>query len=157
MADRTVSSYDPITPVGTEEIEVETAAHESKKVTAQGIANLAPIVIQVALSTEGGALATGDAIVTFRAARAMTITAVRASLGTASSSGDVTFDLNVNGASILSTKVTIDESEKTSVTAATPAVISTPAVADDDEFTVDIDGAGTGAAGAKLTIIGVPA
>lgn len=157
MADRTVSSYDPITPVGTEEIEVETAAHESKKVTTQGIANLAPIVIQVALSTEGGALATGDAIVTFRAARAMTITAVRASLGTASSSGDVTFDLNVNGASILSTKVTIDESEKTSVTAATPAVISTPAVADDDEFTVDIDGAGTGAAGAKLTIIGVPA
>jgi hypothetical protein len=157
MADRTVGSYDTITPVGTEKIEVETAAHESKNVTAQSIANLVPIVIQVALSTEADDLNTGDTVVTFRAPRAMTITEVRASLGTEASSDLTTFDVNVAGVSILSTKVTIDATEKTSVTAATPAVISTPAVSDDAEITVDIDTVGTGAKGAKLTIIGVPA
>jgi hypothetical protein len=157
MADRTISSYDPITPVGAEEIEVETAAHESKKVTAQGIANLVPIVIQAALSTETEALATGTAVVTFRAPRAMTITAVRASLGTAGTSTATSIDIKVGGTSILSTPLTIDADEKTSVTAATPAVISTPTVADDAEFTIDINAVGTGAAGAKLTIYGTPA
>lgn len=111
-------------------------------------------VIVVALSDETTAIATGTAVVTFRMPFAMTLTAVRASLSTASSSGTPTFDINEGGSTILSTKITIDANEKTSTTAATAAVISDTALADDAEMTVDIDVAGTGAKGAKVYLIG---
>jgi hypothetical protein len=51
------------------------------------------------------------------------------------------------------TKVTIAASSKTSV-GGTPAVLTTTALTDDAEITVDIDGAGTGAKGLKLWLIG---
>jgi hypothetical protein len=87
---------------------------------------------------------------------AMTVTAVRASLSTAQASGSIfTVDINEGGTSILSTKLTIDNTEKTSTTAATPAVISDSALADDAEITIDIDQIGNGTAkGLKVTIIG---
>jgi hypothetical protein len=54
-----------------------------------------------------------------------TVTAVRASLTSARSSGNIfTVDINESGTTILSTKLTIDNGEKTSTTAATAAVIS---------------------------------
>jgi hypothetical protein len=86
----------------------------------------------------------------------MTLTSVRASLTTAQASGSIfTVDINESGASILSTKLTIDNTEKTSVTAATPAVISDTALADDAEITIDIDQIGNGTAtGLKITLIG---
>lgn len=110
--------------------------------------------IMVAIGDETTAITTGTAKVTFRMPYAFTVTAVRASLTTVSSSGTPTFDINEAGSSILSTKLTIDASEKTSTTAATPAVISDASLADDAEMTIDIDTAGTGAAGAKIYIIG---
>lgn len=111
-------------------------------------------VIVVAISDETTAITTGNAKVTFRMPFAMTLTAVRASLSTASSSGLPTFDINEGGVSILSTKITIDANELTSTTAATPPVISDTALADDAEITVDVDVAGTGAKGAKVYLIG---
>ena len=87
----------------------------------------------------------------------MTLTAVRAPLTTASSSGIPTIDINEGGTTILSTKLTIDANEKTSTTAATPAVISDTVLADDAEMTIDIDVAGTGAAGLKVYLIGTRA
>lgn len=116
-----------------------------------------PEVIIVAISDESTALTTGSAKVTFRMPFAMTLTAVRASLSVASSSGNPTFDVNENGTSIFSTALSIDASEKTSVTAATPAVISDSGLADDAEITIDIDTAGTGAKGAKIYLIGTRA
>lgn len=114
-----------------------------------------PKVIQVACSDQTTALTTGTAKVTFRMPYAMTLTGVRASLNTASSSGDPAIDINKTGVgSLLSTTITIDSGEKTSVTAATPAVISTSALSDDDEITIDIDTAGTGAKGLVVTLIG---
>lgn len=110
--------------------------------------------IIAAVSDETTAITTGTAKVTFRMPFAMTLTAVRASLGTVSSSGTPTFDINEGGVSILSTKLTIDANEKTSTTAATAAVISDASLADDAEITIDIDTAGTGAAGAKVALIG---
>jgi len=68
-----------------------------------------------------------------------------------------TVDINDSGTSVLSTKLTIDASEKTSTTGAAAAVISDTALADDAEITVDIDGAGTGAKGLKVTLIGTRA
>jgi hypothetical protein len=85
---------------------------------------------------------------------ALTLTAVKASLTTASSSGNPTVDINEGGTSILSTKLSIDSGEKTSATAATAAVISDSALAEDAEITIDIDTAGTGATGLKVTLIG---
>ena len=113
-----------------------------------------PIEIMVALSDETTDITTGTAKLTIRAPCAFTLTAVRANLNTVSSSGTPTVDINVNGSTILSTKLTIDASEKTSVTAATAAVISSGTIADDDEITFDIDTAGTGAKGLKVTLIG---
>ena len=84
----------------------------------------------------------------------MTVTAVRLSLTTVSSSGTPTVDINEAGTTILSTKLSCDASEKTSTTAATAAVISDTALADDAEITIDVDTAGTGATGAKVWIIG---
>lgn len=111
--------------------------------------------IQLACSDETTALTTGAAKVTFRAPRAMVITGVRASLTTAQTSGSIfTVDINESGTSILSTKLTIDNTEKTSTTAATPPVISDSAIADDAEITIDIDQVGDGTAkGLKVTIL----
>lgn len=115
------------------------------------------VVLMIAIGDETTAITTGTAKTTFRMPHSMTVTAVRASLTTVSSSGTPTFDINDGGTTILSTKLTIDASEKTSTTAATPAVISDPDLADDAEITIDVDVAGTGAAGAKIYIIGTRA
>jgi hypothetical protein len=114
------------------------------------------VEIQLAASDETTALTAGTAKVTFRMPYAMTVTAVRASLTTAQASGSIfTVDINEGGSTILSTKITIDNTEKTSTTAATPAVISDTALADDAEITIDIDQIGDGTAtGLKITLIG---
>lgn len=114
-----------------------------------------PFIHQVAISDETTELTTGAAKLTFRWPVDFELTEIRASLTDASDSGGtVQFDVNQSGISILSTKLTIDALEKTSTTAAVPAVISTSTMVDDAEVTVDIDSAGFGAAGAKLTFIG---
>lgn len=111
-------------------------------------------VLIVAISDESTALTTGTAKVTMRAPYAMTLTQIpRASLNTVSSSGLVTVDINEAGTSILgANKLSIDASEKTSVTAATPTTLADTAIADDAELTFDIDAAGTGAKGLKVAI-----
>lgn len=115
-----------------------------------------PAEVQLAASDETTALTTGTAKVTFRMPFAMTLTDVRASLTTAQTSGAIfTVDINEAGVSVLSTKLTIDNGEKTSVTAATPPVISDTALGDDAEITIDIDQIGDGTAkGLKITLIG---
>jgi hypothetical protein len=110
----------------------------------------------VACSDETTALTTGTAKITFRMPYAFTVSAVRASLTTAQTSGSIfTVDINESGTSIISTKLTIDNTEKTSTTAATAAVISDSSLADDAEITVDIDQIGDGTAkGLKVYLIG---
>jgi hypothetical protein len=132
-------------------------AEEDHRTGASGIIG-APIAttpttaIPIACSDETTALTTGAAKVTFRMPFAMTLTAVRASVTTAPTGSVLTVDINEGGVSILSTKLTIDASEKTSTTAATPVVISDTALADDAEITIDIDGVGSTVAGAGLKI-----
>lgn len=113
-------------------------------------------VFPVAASDEVTALTTGPAKVTFRMPHALILTGVRASLTTAQTGGSViTVDINEDGVSILSTKLTIDNTEKTSTTAATPAVLSDTTLADDAEITIDIDQVGDGTAkGLKVYLLG---
>lgn len=117
-----------------------------------------PVEWQVACSDESTAIDATGTKMTFRIPFAMTVTGVRASLNSACTTGTFTVDINEGGVSILSTKLTIDATEKTSTTAATAAVISDSALADDAEITIDVDNVGdsTGT-GLKVTLIGTRA
>lgn len=113
----------------------------------------------IACSDEGTAITTGTAKVTFRMPFAMTVTAVRATVTTAPTGATIIIDINEGGSTILSTKLSIDASEKTSTTAASAAVISDTALADDAEITIDFDQVGSSVAGAgvKVWILGYKA
>ena len=110
----------------------------------------------IACSDETTDLTTGTAKVTFRMPTAGTLTAAKATVSTAPAGSDLIVDINEAGTSVLSTKLSIDDGEKTSETAATPPVISDSALADDAEITIDIDqvgtGIGTAGAGLKVTL-----
>lgn len=115
------------------------------------------VPIGVACSDESTAITTGTQKVTFRMPYDFDVYEVRANLKTASSSGGpFQVDINQNGTSIFGTdKLTIDDTEKTSLTAATPVDLTAPfALDDDDEMTVDVDDHGTGAIGLKIWLIG---
>lgn len=163
MADAKVSALTQLTGANVaaddDLLIVDTSATTTKRIAAGELAKslVSPEVLAIAVSDETTAITTGTAKVTFRMPFAMTLTAVRANLNTASSSGTPTVDINEGGSTILSTKLTIDASELTSTTAATPAVISDTALADDAEITIDIDTAGTGAKGLKVYLIGTRA
>ena len=115
-----------------------------------------PFELVVAASDETTALTTGTGKITFRMPRAVTLTAVRASLTTAQASGSIfTVDINEAGTSILSTKITINNTDKTSTSATIQPVISDVDLGDDSEMTIDIDQIGNGTAkGLKVYLIG---
>lgn len=114
------------------------------------------VALSFALSDETTDLAVATGVLTKRMPFAMTLTEVRAEVNTAPVGSTITVDINETGATILSTKLTIDVSEKTSVTATAPAVISDANLADDAEITFDIDqvGSTTPGKGLKVTMIG---
>ncbi len=114
-------------------------------------------VIAIACSDETTAITAGTNKVKFRMPYAFTLSAVRGSLTDAQASGSIfTVDVNETASSILSTKLTIDNTEKTSTTAAA-AVISDTSLADDAEITIDVDQVGDGTAkGLKIYLIGRP-
>ena len=76
--------------------------------------------------------------------------------GAGATSGLPTIDVNQGGSTILSTKLTIDYGELTSYTGATPVVILTSALTDNNYLTVDVDGLTGGAdeTGLKIQLIG---
>ncbi len=122
---------------------------------ANGKPLIEPAEIIVAVGDETTAITTGTAKLTFRMPFAMTLDALpRASLTTASSSGNPAIDINEAGVSIFSTTLVIDANETSSETAATPAVLSDTSLADNAVMTIDIDTAGTNAAGLKILLRG---
>lgn len=125
----------------------------TKKITAANAAIYFGAVVpplEYALSDETTSLTTGTKIVV-RAPYDLTLDEVRASLTTESSSGAVSVDIEVDGDSILSTELTVDANERTSVTA-TPAVIGATYLAEDAEVAFVVTGAGTGAKGLKVKL-----
>ena len=127
---------------------------------AQLVTGMQPSLTQsfiVAASDETTALTTGTNKAAFRMPYAFTLTAVRASLTTAGSGiGGTTIDVNLNGSSIFTTTLlTIVAGDKTS-TSTIPPNITTTALTDDGEITIDLDGISAGAVetGLKVTLIG---
>lgn len=90
---------------------------------------------------------------TFRlyAERAMTITQVRASVGTAPTGAALVVDVNKNGTTVFTT-----QSNRPSIAAgsntATATAINVTSLAAGDYLTVDIDAVGSTVAGADLTV-----
>lgn len=119
----------------------------------------AKVEFQLALSDLSTALTTGTTKGYFPAPCAFTLTEVHISVNTAPTGSTLIVDCNKGtgtGTSVFSTRVTIDASEFSSDTAATPAVISTSAIAKYDRISFDIDQVGSTVAGAGLivTLIG---
>jgi len=111
----------------------------------------------VAASDETTVLTVADGKTEFQMPYAFTLTDVRATLTTAgTTSGVTTVDIEDDGVSIFSTLLTIDFDEKTSTSAATPAVISGAALADGSVMKINVDVLSGGAteAGLKIAFIG---
>lgn len=115
-----------------------------------------PCEFIIACSDETTAITVGTGKATFRVPYAFTLTSVKSCVTTAPTGSTIIIDINENGSSILSTKLSIDASEKTSTTATTAAVISDSSIADDAEITIDFDQVGSTIAGTgiKVTLIG---
>jgi len=110
--------------------------------------------IAIACGDEVTATAAATAVVTFHMPYAFTLTGIKAGVTTAPVGSVLTVDLNEAGSTCLTTKLTIDAGEKTSGTAATAPVIggAGPALADNALMTIDVDGVGSGTAGAGLKV-----
>ena len=105
---------------------------------------LAKESILIAASDETTALTAGPAKTVFRMPYAFKLTEVRGALTAAQASGAaLTVDVNDGANSILSTKLTIDNGERTSVTAAVAPAISAAQLGDDAEISIDMDQVGT--------------
>ena len=114
----------------------------------------------VACSDESTVLTTGQKI-SFRMPFDLTLSAgiagIKGSLVTAGTGAALlTIDINEGGSSILSTDLTFDSTETTTITAATPVVISDTTLAADSIITIDVDQLDTDnvATGLKIAFMG---
>ena len=117
-------------------------------------------MIAIALGDEATVLAaasTSVPVVTYHMPYGFTLTDVKVGLTVAGTGAAlVTIDVHEAGTTVLSTKVTVDATEKTSGTAATQPVVSDSALAVDSiiEVFVDVVDSNNLAAGAKVYLIG---
>lgn len=104
-------------------------------------------------SDETSAIATGTNKVSFPLPFDCSFVDAWAGLRSVQTSGSIlTVDINKAGVTILSTKLTIDNNEATSLTAATPRVISVGSGSKGDMMSIDVDQAGTGGAGLSVVL-----
>ena len=108
----------------------------------------------MACSDETTAISDTGTKLTFYMPYAYTVSEVRASLTTTSSSGTPTIDISEDGTTILSTKITIDSGDLISTDSTTQPVLSDTALADKSKITIDVDVTGTDATGLIVYIIG---
>ena len=108
------------------------------------------------LGDEDTSVTTGTSKLSWRTPYPFHVSNVRATCKTAPTGAAIIIDINEGGTTILSTKLSIDATELTSETAATPAVISDADLADDALITFDLDQVGSinAGTGVKVTLIG---
>lgn len=119
--------------------------------TISGTSLLKDELFEVAMSDETTAITTGSNKATAVFPFAITIVSVGAYVNTAGTG--VTVDINEATVSILSTKITIDSGQKTSLNAATQPVISDATIAAGAEIGFDIDVASGTSKGLKAWLI----
>lgn len=116
-----------------------------------------PVCLMIECFAEVTPVTAGASAKTFRMPFALTLTEPpRATLTTAQATGSIlTVNIKESGTTIFSTKITVDNTEKTSKTAAIPAIVSDANLADDAEMKIDVDQVGDGTAtGLKIYLIG---
>ena len=113
-------------------------------------------IFSFACSDETTALTTGPAKITYRMPFNFYINEVRSSVTLPPQGSSIIVDINENGNSVLSTRVSIDASTYSSVSSSTPPVISDTSLGNDSQITIDIDqvGSTTAGTGLKVTLIG---
>ena len=145
-------------------IGIDTTVLTADSTAALGLAWTAPAssteMVSIAMGDETTVLAAASTtvpVVTFSMPYAFTLTGVIVSAVTAPTGAAlVTVDVHESGTTVLSTKVTIDASEKTSATAATPPVISDSSLAVNSLIQIFVDQIDTDnvAAGLKIYLLG---
>jgi hypothetical protein len=155
MADSRISDLTAATNASSGDEFVLVQSGVTKKIDFDKLVGSFPAELVIACSDETSDLSTGTKV-TFRMPYKMNCTEVRANVNTAPVGSTIEVDINKSGASILGTVISIDASEKTSTTAATPPFVDTPTLEDDTEITIDIDqvGSSTAGKGLKVTLIG---
>lgn len=111
-----------------------------------------PAEIGLACSDEVSDLFIGTDKISFRIPYAFILTQVRGSLNIAASGQELIADINKNGSSILSTKMSFVTGEKTTLTSPNQPVISTTLLENDSEISVDIDQVGSTSPGVGLKV-----
>jgi hypothetical protein len=130
----------PTATTGTNNTQIASTAFVQQEITANSY-----VLYGLVCSNLTDALTTGTTKAFLAVPSGFTVDAVYAYVLTGQTSGSVfTIDINENGTSILSTKLTIDNNETGSNTAAIPAVISDTSIAAHARLTVDFDAVGTG-------------
>jgi len=122
-----------------------------KAITVAGLVDITDRATNLIIefNPDGTDLAIATGLIEFQMPNyATTLTDISVSVSTAPTGSVATFDLNEAGVSVLSTKVTIDATEKTSETAVTAPVISDSSLGANAVMTIDIDGIGSTLAGA---------
>ena len=130
-------------------------SHDSGYITTSGTGTptlILPDSFIVPASDEDTDLIVDTGVFTFPMTFPFYLIDLIATVKTAPTGAAIQVDVNDDAATILSTKLTIDTAEKTSVTAATPVVLSANEIAAGSEMTIDIDVVGSGTAGKALKI-----
>lgn len=109
----------------------------------------------VNLADKTSALVTGQSDQDFVVPYDMTLVSVYGALSTLASSNTV-IDIKANGVSIMLNKITIESSERSSLTASTQPAISAPSLVRGDRLTFHIDTAGTGGKGPAVGLLHYP-
>jgi hypothetical protein len=107
--------------------------------------------VLVACSDETTELTTGVAT-TFRAPFGLALTTIRASVNSAPTGSSIIINVLNNNSSILSTPLSIDANEETSLTANVPVVISNPIIQDNSKVSIVITQVGSTFKGAGLKL-----
>jgi len=110
----------------------------------------------VACSDETSDLTTGDDKAQIRLPFQFELTSISANVNTAPTGSTISIQVQEDGSDILSTPITIDVSETTSESAATPPVISDSTLAANSIISIDLDiiGSSTAGTGLKINLIG---
>jgi microcystin-dependent protein len=101
---------------------------------------------QIACTDETTAISATGVKITLRWPYAFLLTDTRITLNSASATGTFTVTATVNGAAMYSTAITIDATEKTSKTAAVPAVLGLTDIPDDAEVVITVSNVAAGTA-----------
>jgi len=147
----TVSASSILTPIEEAPVDFNIYARRNK-----AWVTIPPHAITLVVGDEVTPITTGATKLTYRMPYNMALQKVKASLSTASSAGVITVDVKRNGSTIFSTPLSINAATRTTVGATIAAVIAQASLANDDEITIDINAAGTGATGLKVYLVGTP-